>query len=71
MASITLAAIVFRLGLTTAMFRFSFDNPGRHARRGRCRRPSPRCCSLSTVGLRWGLGLLFLDPLATCWAAVS
>ena len=62
MSTITLAAIVFRLGLTNAMFRFSFDNPGDGNREKTVQTTFTSVMILSTLAVI--LGLIFLDPLA-------
>ena len=62
MSTITLAAIVFRLGLTNAMFRFSFDTPGAGNRRTTVQTTFTSVMMLSTLAVI--LGLIFLDPLA-------
>ena len=63
MSTITLAAIVFRLGLTNAMFRFSFDTPGEDNRRKTVQTTFTSVMLLSTMAVI--LGLIFLDPLAS------
>ncbi len=63
MSTITLAAIVFRLGLTNAMFRFSFDRPGIDSRREAVQTTFVSVLCLSTLAFL--LGLVFLNPLAS------
>jgi O-antigen/teichoic acid export membrane protein len=62
MASITLAAGVFKLNVTNAMFRFSFDNPGTDTRQRTVQ--SAFSCMLVTSTFAVLLGLVFIDPLA-------
>ena len=63
MSTITLAAILFRLGLTNAMFRFSFDRAGDEARRETIQTTFTATLVLSTLAVV--LGLIFLNPLAS------
>ena len=62
MSTITLAAIVFRLGLTNAMFRFSFDN--REPGRAQAHDPTTFTSVMLLSTLAVVIGLIFLDPLA-------
>ncbi len=55
MASITLAAILLRLGLTNAMFRFSFDNPGSDMRVRTVQTAFAGVLTMSTLGVAVGL----------------
>lgn len=65
MASITLAAIVLRLGLTPAMFRFSFDNPGTDMRARTVQTAFTGVLFMSTLGLVVGaLCALTIKPFA-------
>jgi O-antigen/teichoic acid export membrane protein len=54
MASITLAQIVLRLGLTPAMFRFYFDNPGSEMRARTVQTAFAGVLFMSTAGLMVG-----------------
>src|SRR5436190_13378452 len=49
-ASITLAAVLLKLGLTTAMFRFSFDHPGSDMRVRTVQTAFAGTLTMSTVG---------------------
>ena len=62
MATITLAAGAFKLNVTNAMFRFSFDNPGTDMRIRTVQ--SAFSCMLVTSTFAVLLGLVFIDPLA-------
>ncbi len=67
MASITLAAIMLRLGLTNAMFRFSFDNPGSDMRARTVQTAFTGTLLMSTVGVLAGVAAV--DPLAQALGA--
>jgi O-antigen/teichoic acid export membrane protein len=54
MASITLAAILLRLGLTNAMFRFSFDNPGTDMQVRAVQTTFAGVLAMSTLGVALG-----------------
>ena len=54
-ASITLAAILLRLGLTNAMFRFSFDNPGSDMRVRTVQTAFAGTLAMSTLGVIAGV----------------
>jgi O-antigen/teichoic acid export membrane protein len=62
MAAVAVAAVVLRLGLTTAMFRFCWDHREPDARRRTIRTAFTATLGLSTAGLV--LGLILLGPLA-------
>jgi O-antigen/teichoic acid export membrane protein len=63
MAAVAVAAVVLRLGLVTAMFRFCWDHREPDARRRTIRTAFTAILVLSTIGL--GLGLALLAPLAS------
>jgi O-antigen/teichoic acid export membrane protein len=62
MASITLATIVFRFGLLSAMFRFSFDHPDLEYRARTVQTTFTAIMALATAAVV--LGLVFLEPLS-------
>src|SRR6478736_5677865 len=62
MASITLATIVFRFGLLSAMFRFSFDHPDLEYRARTVQTTFTAIMALATAAVV--LGLIFLEPLS-------
>jgi O-antigen/teichoic acid export membrane protein len=61
-ASITLSAILLRLGLTNAMFRFAFDNPGGDMRTRTVQTAFAGTLVMSTVGVIAGLIVTLTVP---------